>query len=222
MDPSPGGNPAEILVHRLALRVTQGTPEWDDLYDAAAELKQELEAEAEEQLSKARSLLDAKKYADAVPILSRVSANYPDSEVGKKASDTLGQLDKSPAVRAAIRKANKATLAKKKYGEGEEALRVENYLKAHKKFEFIIKKCRGTEYAERARKRIDEMQSNAQMASKLKEQRTKKDCRGWLSMARNYAKTGSKDKAKTYYSRVLKTYPNTEYAKTAKAELNRL
>ncbi len=33
---------------------------------------------------------------------------------------------------------------------------------------------------------------------------------------------GSKDKAKTYYSRVLKTYPKTEYAETAKSELSRL
>ena len=131
-------------------------------------------------------------------------------------------MAKKPKARTAIRKAKKEVLARKKYQQAEDAFDSEDYLEAHKAFSFVVKKCRGTEYADSAQARIDKMEADAEIASLLEEGQTRKDCLGWLSMARNYTKTGSKDKAREYYDRILKTYPDSEFAQTAKGERSRL
>ena len=47
-----------------------------------------------------------------------------------------------------------------------------------------------------------------------------RQCRGWLSMARNYTKAGLPDKAKSYLKRIISEHPGTKWSRQAQALLD--
>jgi len=47
-------------------------------------------------------------------------------------------------------------------------------------------------------------------------------CRGWLSLARSYARAGRKDKAREYLQKIIEEYPESEYTAQARKELAKL
>jgi Tfp pilus assembly protein PilF len=49
-----------------------------------------------------------------------------------------------------------------------------------------------------------------------------KECKGWLSMARNYIKAGMPEKAKPYLEQVIQKDPDTAYALEAKELLGEM
>jgi len=131
-------------------------------------------------------------------------------------------LKENPDARAALRKAEQHERARKRFERAEADLHKELYATAHRKFSEIAKKYGDTEYGILAKQKIDRMMADEAVARAIRQGQAKKMCVSWLSMARNYAKADKKDKARDYYNRILKDYPDTSYAKTAREELDRL
>ena len=51
---------------------------------------------------------------------------------------------------------------------------------------------------------------------RLQDAAAEKDCKGWLSMARNFIKSSMPEKARPYLGQVIQKYPDTSYAAEAR------
>jgi thiol-disulfide isomerase/thioredoxin len=76
----------------------------------------------------------------------------------------------------------------------------------------------GREAAEKARA----LRADPNVMKKIQNDAAEKDCKGWMSMARNFIKTGLPDKARPFLDQVIQKYPDTDYAKEAKELLQKM
>jgi lipopolysaccharide biosynthesis regulator YciM len=64
--------------------------------------------------------------------------------------------------------------------------------------------------------RTAEMKADKELMARIRLQAAEKDCKSWLSMARNYVKAGMPDKARPYLKDLLAKYPETPFAEEAR------
>jgi len=78
-----------------------------------------------------------------------------------------------------------------------------------------------TKAGQAAATRTADMKADKQLMARIRLRAAEKDCKGWLSMARNYVKAGyvkagMPDKAKPYLKDILAKYPDTPFAEEAR------
>ncbi|MBN2560381.1 MAG: tetratricopeptide repeat protein [Phycisphaerae bacterium] len=113
------------------------------------------------------------------------------------------------AAKAAYKKA--ARLHKKK-----------QYADAIEAYEEVAKEYKKTEYGKKAKAKLKKLKKNKKIMAKVRNAKAKKDCGHWLRTARNLSAMGKKQEAIEYYERVIREYPKTRYAKTAREEMAKL
>jgi len=64
--------------------------------------------------------------------------------------------------------------------------------------------------------RAADMKADKQLMARIRLQAAEKDCKSWLSMARNYVNAGMPDKAGPYLKDILAKYPDTPFAEEAR------
>jgi len=96
------------------------------------------------------------------------------------------------------------------------------------------KRYRDSKFGDEARRRLDELKSraaadreaDAESAGKRRKagkgDKSERRCRGWWSMAQNYVRIGKVDQARKYLKKIVEGYPNSEWAKKAEKEVERL
>jgi TolA-binding protein len=60
------------------------------------------------------------------------------------------------------------------------------------------------------------MRADPEVMKKVQNDAAEKDCKGWMSMAKNLVKAGLSEKARPYLEQVVQKYPDSDYAKEAK------
>ncbi len=66
------------------------------------------------------------------------------------------------------------------------------------------------------------MQGDKTIQADLHGKDAERECRAWLSMAENFQKAGSPDKAKEYLQKILDKYADTEWGAEAKKRMGAL
>ena len=105
----------------------------------------------------------------------------------------------------------------------------EDYLAALALYDEILGKYATTPAGEKAREIARTLRADPAVAKKIEtqlqaelERAAAKECGNWLSMARSLARADSHKGARRYYRKVIEGYPDTNYAKTAQEEMDRL
>lgn len=106
--------------------------------------------------------------------------------------------------------------------KAEGLLKKKKYAEAIKAYEKIAKTYKGAKQAKAAQARLKEIKADEKIMAQVKATLEKRDCEAWLSMARAFAKSGKKKDAIDYYERIVKEYPDSDYAETAREELERI
>lgn len=96
------------------------------------------------------------------------------------------------------------------------------YAKAIKEYERIAKAFKGSDTGRKASAKLKGLKADAQIMGIVRAEETKKNCEGWIETARALAKSGKDNKAAEYYQKVLDKYPDSEFAETSRAELEKL
>jgi len=180
-----------------------------------------LEAAGKE-MAEAEALLEEKKYWEASVRLEAVIAVAPRSEQAAKAREQLKALRSDKLVWAAVEKGrleHKAAQALAEYEKGEEKRALAERLTA---LEALAKNFPGTEAGRTADERAAAMRADPEVMRQIRVEAAERDCKGWLSMARNYIQAGMPEKAKPYLDKVLQQYPDTPYAEEAKKLLAKI
>lgn len=96
------------------------------------------------------------------------------------------------------------------------------YDKALKAYEKAAKSYKGSKIGDAATKAAAKLKSDPEIGAKIREAEAGKKCKGWLQFARDAAKNGDNDRARGYYERIIKEFPESSFAKTAREEMESL
>ena len=176
------------------------------------EMAKIFEEEAYERLKKADDFYKKKLLSDALDLYKATADDYPDVPSGKKA---LRQYEK-------VKMEIDDGAAKSGVARGESLIAKRKFKDAAVELQRVIDKWPNTPSGKKARTLLDKLNSDQNLASAKKETEAAKNCRNWLQLARGLAKNGKTDEAKAYYEKIIKTYPGTSFAETAKAEMAKL
>jgi len=176
------------------------------------EMAKIFEEEAYDRLKKADEMYKKKLLSDALDLYKAIADDYPDVASGKKAQrqyDKVKMEIDDGAARSGVSR-GEALIAKRKYKD------------AATELQRVLDKWPNTPSGKKAQALMDKLNSDQNLSSDKKETEAAKKCRNWLQLARGLAKNGKTDEAKAYYEKIIKTYPGTSFAETAKAEMEKL
>ena len=182
----------------------------------ADEARRVLAEVAAKDLAEAEARIEAKEYYEASVALERVPRLAPGSEEARRAEAKRTELMGDEKIRPVIeqgRRERRAADMLAAIGKGEKNMTPERLLK---ELGDLADKFPDTKAGQAAAARAAEMKADKQLMARIRLQAVEKDCKGWLSMARNYIKAGMPDKAKPYLKDILAKYPDTPFAEEAR------
>jgi tetratricopeptide repeat protein len=160
--------------------------------------------------------------AGAVIALEKLQEDFDGTDLEKKAKAKLAQLKRRPEVKAALDKISAMRAAEKSMKSAAAAEEKGDYAKALKIFDDVAGEFTGSEIGERAKAAADALRADEEKMATAHEQAAAKHCKGWLSMARSFAKNGMVDKAKAKYQEIIDKFPGTSFAEVAAEEMKNL
>ena len=169
--------------------------------------------------AEAEQLIAEKDYYKASLALTQLAALGADSEQAKKAQARLKELTGDEKVKAEIERGRREGQAADALAEVEKAGQTKSTAETLAALDDLATRFPDTKAGKAAADKAKAMRADPELMKKVMLASADKDCKGWLSMARNFMKAGLKDKAKSYLDQVIQKYPDTDYAKEAKEML---
>jgi outer membrane protein assembly factor BamD (BamD/ComL family) len=125
-------------------------------------------------------------------------------------------------VKQAVETAQKEQQASIALTEAEKLRAAKKYESAYPVFKQVAKAYAGTPSGDKAAAVVKQYESDAAFMKQIGDKQASGKAKAALSIARGYAGAGRKDAAMKKYQSVVADYPNTEWAKTAEAEMEKL
>ncbi len=189
--------------------------------DGAREIRDLIVADGQARLARADELVGSDP-AGAVLLLDKMQEDFSGTELAKAARKKLSQLKRRPEVKAVLAEIAARRNAGKALGKAEASIKKGDYAKALKALDSVAEKYAGSELGEKAKAAAAALRADDEKMAIAREQSAAKYCKGWLSMARSFARNGMNDKAREKYQEILDKFPGTSFAETAAAEMAKL
>ncbi len=172
-------------------------------------------ARAEEALKNARKQIEAKQYYEASLALGHAVALAPGAQQDAEARKLLRELLKDDEARAAVEKGKREKEAAGLLAQLDKAAATKTPAATLDAYEDLANRFPGTKAGQAAAQKAKAMRADKGLMAKMAGAAAEKDCKGWLSMARNFIKAGMTGKARPYLDKVIVRYPDTDFAKEA-------
>ena len=182
----------------------------------ADEARRILAEVAAKNLTEAEARIEAKEYYEASVALERVPRLVPGSEEARRAEAKLAELLGDEKIWPVIeqgRREHWAAVMLAAIEKGEKDMTPEMLLK---ELGDLADEFPDTKAGQAAAARAAEMKADKQLMARIRLRAAEKDCKSWLSMARNYIKAGMPDKAGPYLKDIIAKYPDTPFAEEAR------
>ena len=162
-------------------------------------------AEAEVENDNAAALEMNGRYLEARDVYRTVTEDYEGTDAAKDAQDAIDRIGNDPSVQTEIRKAQDAQQASRWYDLGERYARVQLFALAREQLELVIKDYPGSLSADKARKRLGELDGEERKAKEeadrraaMKAERAEKAAELAKELAAEKEKEGDKDGKKEW------------------------
>jgi TolA-binding protein len=109
--------------------------------------------------------------------------------------------------------------AKSAYRKALKLQKKKKYAKAIKAYESVAEDFKGTRYGKKAKSKVKKIKASKKIMAKIRSAEAEKKCESWLRLARALARDDKQSEAGEYYRRVIKGFPDTEYAEVAREEM---
>jgi lipopolysaccharide biosynthesis regulator YciM len=186
------------------------------------DMQSKLQAFAEQALVETDALVEKKDFGAAAERLGELSRGLSGLPVGAQATARLVALKKNPEAAAQI-------AAQQKAAHGAEALAAARQLQADKKdeqaylrFKEVAQAFGDTPSGVQAAQAVAEYEKDPAFVKRARGKATEGKARAALSMADNYRNAGRTDRARQKYQELIKQYPDSESAETARQDLAKL
>jgi len=190
---------AELLVDKMGSQV-QGDPK-----DAAAL------ADAEKQIAE-------KQYLKAVTTLRQLAAAKPGTDIAKQAADRLKALQEDPAIGQSIIDAEADAFE----GRCVAAENSKDYVLAIKLYEQYVEQFSKASRLAKVKAHLESLKSDKAVQADVQSTKADTECKGWMSMADNFAKVGMNQKAREYLNKIIEKYGDTDWGAKARARLEEI
>jgi cytochrome c biogenesis protein CcmG/thiol:disulfide interchange protein DsbE len=187
-----------------------------------AQMRAQFTAQAEEALKSAQEQIEAKQYYPASLALLRAMSLGAGTPQATEATKQYKELLEQDDARAAIEKGKREKEAADLLAELEKAVAKKTPAATLAAYDDLANRYPGTKAGATAAAKANAIRADKTLMAKMAGAAAEKDCKGWLSMARNFIKAGMNDKAKPYLEKVIAKYPGTDFAKEAAEMLARI
>jgi tetratricopeptide (TPR) repeat protein len=189
--------------------------------DGAKEIRDAIVKGGEEQIARADDMV-ATDPAGAVVMLENVQDLFKGTDLEKAAKKKLSELKRKPEVKAVLAEIKARREAEKAIAKAMDDIAKGEFARGLQALDDVAKAFAGTELGDRAKAAADALRADEEKMAAAQEQAAAKDCKGWLSMARSFARNGMTDKAKAKYQEIIDKFPGTSFAGIAAEELAKL
>jgi len=209
---------------RKALRLAEEVLKKNDrtaVADGAKEVRDTIVKQGEENIAKADEMV-ATDPTGAVVMLEDMQKVFAGTDLAKAARKKLSQLKRKPEVKAVLAEIKARRAAEKALTKAEGDIKKGQYARGLKALDEVAKKFAGTPLGDKAKAAADALRADEEIMKVALEQAAAKYCKGWLSMARSFAKNGMNGKAKEKYQEIIDKFPGTSFAEVAAEEMAKL
>jgi len=179
-------------------------------------VREQLASQAETLLADAEKHVKAKAYYEADEAFATAASLAGDGDVAVKARSRRAELQKDKAVRLVIEQGRREAVAASALGDLQKKAPKMEPGALLKAYDALAKAHDGTKASATAAAKAKAMRADTTLMASITNQAAEKDCKGWISMARNFINAGMKDKAKPYLDKVIAQYPESAFAEQAK------
>lgn len=176
-------------------------------------------------IAEADKLTAQNQFTDAAAKLQIVITAMPETDAGKNATAKLKAMESNPEYIKQKQAAEQAKIDAKRQEEAQAMTKNAESLAAEKRHEEaygiyknVVRDYDGTPAAKVARDAVAAYEKDPAFMRKLHDRMAQEQAEPMLSLARNYARTNP-DMAKRKYGEIIRSFPDTTYADTAKKEL---
>lgn len=198
------------------------TREGEGVHGEAAALMEQVQQDAEQWLEKARQAARAEEYDKACRIFAEVSVRFPQTDVGAAADREISRLMGNIELKPKLRAAKEEARARKMLDECQELIATKRFFEGLKLLRALIERYPDTDTATDAGKVIDQITENPQAMATIKQRRAEEQAHRWLDIGDRYNRVKVFDKAREYYQRVIKEFPQSKSAQKARERLGEL
>jgi thiol-disulfide isomerase/thioredoxin/outer membrane protein assembly factor BamD (BamD/ComL family) len=182
----------------------------------ADEARRILAEVAAKDLAEAEARIEAKEYYEASAALERVLRLVPGSDEARRAEAKRTELMADEKIRPVVEQGRRERRAADMLAAIEKSEKDMTLERLLKELGDLADAFPDTKAGKGAAARIAEMKADKELMARIRLQAAEKDCKSWLSMARNYVKAGMPDKARPYLKDILAKYPDTPFAEEAR------
>lgn len=154
--------------------------------------------------------------------MERLLQDYQGIEGLAEAKKLLSQILSRPERKEALARRKVGEEAESAFAKARDLETSGDLPRAVLAYRVVAEKFSGTVAADNAKERLEELDKNPALQNEVRQQKTDKDCKSWLSLAENYARARMKAKAREYLEKILSTYPESSHAETARERLDQL
>ena len=178
-----------------------------------------VEAEADRMLAEVDPLVARGDYVQAVNRLKDVSKALAGTPLAARARRQLNDLMAKPEARQAVETAEKAARADDALAVARDLQKQRKDDLAYVRYKSIAREFPDTTAATTAAAEIKRYEGDAAFLKRVTEQETSTRAKAALSMARTYRQARRTNQARQKYESIIKEFPGTPYAQTARQEL---
>lgn len=208
--------------YTLAKAVESIAAKGSPLADNAKKLVERIEGAAKNWIADARTMINDKKYDDAVKIVAEVSIRFSGAKVADEAGIEISRLTGDRDAKLKIRKAlenAKAELVLDQAAEHEAAGRYAEALRMHRD---VLNRYTDTDAAKTAEEAIDRINNDPRAQTEIAAQRAEDEAQRWFDIGERFAKVGMYGKAREYFELVREKHPRSRAAPEAVKRLKDL
>jgi tetratricopeptide (TPR) repeat protein len=200
----------------------KGTDADTDVKAKAEEIRTTLHAMAVGRLALAEGHAEAKEYYEASVAFGDVAAMVPGTDLATEAKAGFKRLLANKEAAAVIAKHARRARSAELLAEIEKQRPKQPPAKTLAALDDLAKRYPETDAGKAAAEKARKMRADKTVTASMQGDAAERDCKGWLSMARNFLKAGMKDKARTYLQKVVTEYPKSTFANEAKEMLAKM
>jgi len=188
-----------------------------------ADVQKKLESAGDAMLAQVDPLIQKGDYVAAIAKLNDLSAALTGTPVGVKARQKLNELKSRPEAKAALLTAEKESRAGDVLTSAQALQSQKKDAQAYERFEEVVKEFPDTDAARTASDSIKAYEHDKpELVKKVSDSAAAGKAKAALSMADSYRKSQRTDLARAKYQSVIKEFPGTPYAETAKKALEEM
>ncbi|KPK80387.1 MAG: hypothetical protein AMJ81_12155 [Phycisphaerae bacterium SM23_33] len=209
------------LAYNIHLAISEVSPT-HEACGSAAKAAGAIAEKAKTDLAAAERQTSEKRYAQAAGLLVKLAKTYEGSPFGDTAQQQLAQLKSDPAIQAAIAQAELDDKADGLEAQAKAAEAKKDYATALRLYEqYLAGFAKAGRFAQ-VKAHLEAMKADKKIMARVRQQEADRECRGWLGIADNYINAGLNAKAETYLRKIIKEYPDTDWAAQARQRLAKI